>query len=147
MRFLKAVALAAIYCRQVTCIPASTEDLDAECGALGVMKLDKDALPPGVNPDNVRKCLGHPESLVREKDEQGPVHRDVFRRTCWKGRQYGCSYNGYCWRLCGGFIGEWCWAAEERGYGPWIRCSEDNDCGEGLPCGQGDCLACGCRCT
>ncbi|EXU97993.1 hypothetical protein X797_008808 [Metarhizium robertsii] len=70
MQFLKIVAIAVIYFQGVISAPASIEDLDAECGALGVMKIDKDTLPPGVNPDNVRKCLNHPESLVREKGDK-----------------------------------------------------------------------------
>ncbi|KID91667.1 hypothetical protein MGU_01637 [Metarhizium guizhouense ARSEF 977] len=80
MQVLKAVAIAVIYFRGVIAVPASIEDLDAECGALGVMKIDKDTLPPGVNPDNVRKCLNHPESLLREKGD-----KKIFQRQCWKG--------------------------------------------------------------
>ncbi|EFY95661.2 IDI-2 precursor [Metarhizium robertsii ARSEF 23] len=110
MQFLKIVAIAVIYFQGVISAPASIEDLDAECGALGVMKIDKDTLPPGVNPDNVRKCLNHPESLVREKGD-----KKIFERQCWKGGEYGCSHNGYCWRQCGP-SGRWCWAAEEQGF-------------------------------
>ncbi|KJK86451.1 hypothetical protein H633G_09692 [Metarhizium anisopliae BRIP 53284] len=80
MQVLKAVAIAVIYFQQVIAVPTSIEHLDAECGALGVMKIDKDTLPPGVNPDNVRKFLSHPESLLREKGRQEDIRTSMLER-------------------------------------------------------------------
>lgn len=140
MKFLPTVAVAIAYLQGVLSVPASIEDLVTECGALGVMKVDKESLPPGVNPDNVRKCLNHPEGLLRQ-----PQENEVFKRDCWKRASLGCSNSGYCWRQCGQ-NGEWCWAAEEGGLGSWIRCSKWQDCNVNMACGGGGCDVCGCSC-
>ncbi|KHN99828.1 uncharacterized protein MAM_02681 [Metarhizium album ARSEF 1941] len=145
MHFTRAAAVAAMaaLCFQETAsAPASFDDAASTCGALGVMKVDKDSLPPSVKPDNVRKCLNHPESLSR-----GNEGGEIFRRQCWPGGEYGCSNGGYCWTQCAGPSGEWCWAAEEEGFGPWIRCSKWQDCDASMACGQGKvCDSCGCSC-
>ncbi|TWU77543.1 hypothetical protein ED733_007480 [Metarhizium rileyi] len=80
MQFLRAVAIAVIHFQLVASTPASIQDLETTCGALGVMKIDKNTLPQGVDPDHVRKCLNHPESLLRERSEG-----QVFKRECWNG--------------------------------------------------------------
>lgn len=37
-------------------IPGASKE---ECGRLGVMKYDRDDLPEGVTPADLRKCVGH----------------------------------------------------------------------------------------
>ncbi|EFY84846.1 hypothetical protein MAC_09098 [Metarhizium acridum CQMa 102] len=139
MKFLQAVAVAIIYAQGSLSVPASPE---AECGSLGVMKVDPAELPEGVNASQVRKCLGHPEGHGTGRDG-----KQLFARACEFKSAWGCSHGGYCWKACDDENnGKWCWTAENSGYGPWIRCASYQDCERSTPCGQGKCDECGCGC-
>ncbi|RDA86919.1 hypothetical protein CP532_1846 [Ophiocordyceps camponoti-leonardi (nom. inval.)] len=106
----------------------------AECGLLGVMKIDLTKLPTGVDPNDIRKCAEH------------PLRHSLNRRDCWFGDQAGCS-KGYCYRNCGtGGSGQWCWSASNGGLGGWITCKKNSDCNINMSCGIGGCKSCGCSC-
>ena len=133
MRFTLAMGLVALQGAGIL-----SASLEAQCGKLGVMKLDKSTLPPNIDPDQVRLCDEHPTAL-----EQG----NVFERACYTAKLVGCS-RGYCFRQCGtANSGQWCWTAAVFGYGRWLDCTKDNDCSVFDACGLGsNCGACGCSC-
>ncbi|PHH93313.1 hypothetical protein CDD83_7098 [Cordyceps sp. RAO-2017] len=135
MKLYGSLILAALYVGGVASSPAETA-AEKECGALGVMSIDSNSLPPGADPNKVRQCAEHP---------LGPTP-NLHRRDCWYGNPSGCS-KGYCWRTCGaGGSGQWCWSANNGGTGSWIGCKKDSDCNPSMSCGIGNCKTCGCSC-
>ncbi|GKZ24768.1 hypothetical protein AbraIFM66951_002012 [Aspergillus brasiliensis] len=56
---------------------ATDPNAEAECGSLGVMKLDPADLPEGVTPADVRKCADHPLGYL---PHPGAAAGGVFQR-------------------------------------------------------------------
>ncbi|KAK2612506.1 hypothetical protein QQS21_001444 [Conoideocrella luteorostrata] len=133
MQFFKAIALFALQCHVALSSP--TDIVAAECGAMGVMKVDLADVSADVDPSAIRKCAEHPLAASPNP---------VSKRDCWYGKSSGCS-KGYCYKSCGG-NGQWCWTAFNDGYGNWIGCQNDNQCSTNQACGIGNCKACGCSC-
>lgn len=148
--------------------PASAEvapdtALAAECGSLGVMKVDMSDLPEDVNPSAIRRCAEHPLGRypgLAPEDMSDAVNAKLFARddvendlvnlkprACQSGdKDAGCS-GGYCWKLCGlAAAGEWCWTAKLGGLGAWNTCNTDKECTAVQSCGVGTCSTCGCGC-
>ncbi|RDB29454.1 hypothetical protein Hypma_014810 [Hypsizygus marmoreus] len=94
---------------------------DDDCATLGG-PMPKSNLPDGVITNDVRKCVGH------------PLGKGVDAQACWTASPYGCSSDGYCWKVCGN-NGEWCWTAANKGQGAWLRCSTYTDCHATDSCG------------
>lgn len=135
---------------------AAEAALVAECGDLGVMRVDVSQLPDGINPADVRRCADHPlgrspsmapasSSDLQERDTEDDLV-SLKPRACYTKQTYGCD-QGYCWKQCGLLnTGEWCWTATVAGLGTWASCNKDTDCSTLLSCGIGVCKACGCGC-
>ena len=145
MKFSNLVALVA---SQALCVLAASDraDREAQCGALGVMEVDVNNLPAGVDPNEIRTCLEHPKSLL-DVEERG-----LEKRKC---EQFPsgphCSKSGWCYVNCGDpAVGKWCWLAANGGFGAWSGCGNDHDCVLAMDvnalCGAGKCDACGCGC-
>ncbi|PHH66739.1 hypothetical protein CDD81_5871 [Ophiocordyceps australis] len=136
MKFTSTILAFAIYASGALLAAADTS-AEAACGSLGVMQVDKAALPAGVDPNDIRQCAEHPA---------GKLAQPLSKRDCWHGKSSGCSKN-YCWKVCGeNNSGQWCWTAFNKGYGKWIGCSDDSQCNTGMACGIGKCDSCGCSC-
>lgn len=133
MQFFKAIVLLALQCRVALSSP--TDNVAAECGAMGVMTVDMTSLPTGVDPSAIRKCAEHP---------LGASPNPISKRACWYGKPSGCT-KGFCWKGCGG-TGQWCWTAFNDGLGNWIGCTNDDECNTNAACGTGNCKTCGCSC-
>lgn len=138
----------------------------AECGSLGVMKVDVSELPEGIDPSGIRRCAEHPlgryPGLAPEDMSDAPG-LDVFARhdeadddeddlvslkprACYTAAASGCS-GGYCWKQCGlRNSGEWCWTAQLAGLGSWNTCTTSAQCTTLQTCGIGICRSCGCSC-
>ena len=132
MRFTLATALIALQGAGVL-----SASIEAQCGKLGVMKINKADLPAGADPNAVRLCDEHPVT----------TEVNVFERACYTAKTVGCS-RGYCFRQCTtSTVGSWCWTALNLGVGNWINCTQDSDCSILGVCGVGtNCAACGCSC-
>ena len=117
------------------------------CGSLGVMNTTE--LGPDVNLDEVRLCREHPMGKTSPYTQPGAVGEDKLldKRSCWYGKEVGCS-NGYCFKTCGIHgNGDWCWTAHgDTGMGPWIKCLGDSQCSSYATCAGGGCKSCGCGC-
>lgn len=133
MKFINIILFVALQCGVALSSP--TDNGAAECGALGVMKVDTSSLPADVDVNAIRKCAEHPVA-----SSPNPISK----RECWHGKPSGCS-KGYCWKSCGG-TGQWCWTAFNDGYGEWIGCTNDGQCNTNQACGIGNCKTCGCSC-
>ncbi|KAF3310803.1 hypothetical protein TWF173_009160 [Orbilia oligospora] len=148
---------------------AAVSSAAAECGSLGVLEIDLNDLPAGVDPSALRKCAGHPLGHTRDlkKTTYTPLTPEEIERAqnveldarsvipalsgraanaCWFGASSGCT-DGYCWKSCGN-NGEWCWTAANGGSGNWLQCNSANQCGTGEACGKGckKSKSCGCSC-
>lgn len=157
---MKATILLALYATLTSAVKMGPEGI---CGDLGVMKADPDNLPDNVDITDLRLCADHPMGRNRTVEGLTPVPVEtttsavadtglsgIEKRACYFGADKGCS-NGYCWKMCGGSDGAWCWTAESSGTGPWRKCSKDSDCGTagwGFGCGTNckDKGVCGCSC-
>ena len=124
----------------------SHPDAEAECGALGVMEWDLDALQGDYDLPQLRKCREHPLSEnIHSRDEDDGLNY-LMKRKCVSNSTRGaaCS-DGWCWSTCRGATGSWCWLAKNNGTGAWQKCSSGCKA-RGLGCGKGNCKACGCGC-
>ncbi|KAL0959500.1 hypothetical protein HGRIS_011210 [Hohenbuehelia grisea] len=146
--------IASLFFASLAVVDGAATYAKDECGDLGVMNIDVARLTSGIDPSKVRKCLNHPEGSDGPNDSDVPSvnvssleNKALERRECWFKSRYGCSTNGYCWKVCDG-NGGWCWAASNGGTGDWLRCASYKDCGEGdsFACGAGGCKDCGCSC-
>lgn len=140
---------------------AAEAALVAECGELGVMKVDASELPDGIDISQVRHCAEHPlgrspglsPSGTTEAHERRDASAEALEelsslepRSCYTAATHGCS-GGYCWKQCGLLnTGEWCWTATLAGLGTWTSCKSDAECSTLQSCGIGVCKACGCGC-
>jgi hypothetical protein len=152
---LKAIVLFSSYVTHtaLAAVPLRRE-VDSDCGLLGEMKLPE-VLPAGVdlNPENIRKCAEHPLLLIPSelKDERESnaasinASTSLTKRDCEFGSPFGCSKNGFCWKVCDS-AGGWCWTAKNGGIGAWETCTSFNECNTGMACGIGNCDKCGCSC-
>ncbi|KAF4216836.1 hypothetical protein CNMCM8980_007331 [Aspergillus fumigatiaffinis] len=142
-------------------VPAT--DNPEECGSLGVMMYDPDALPEGATAADVRKCDGHPLGRHRPTEGASLAPWDAAlelapqsgaagletraKNACYLDAPYGCS-GGFCWKACGNTDrGEWCWTATLGGTGSYIACKRWQDCGTfSYACSHGISPAAGCGC-
>lgn len=141
MRFNAAIIMALAQAANAISTPTPSEV--AECGALGVTVNNDTALPPGVDPGEIRTCADHPIG------HDVPLEGSLEKRKCYYGSKNSGCYKGYCWKKCNGSgEGPWCWTARNEGFGGWYTCRADRDCKTSMDCGQavGGCKACGCSC-
>lgn len=141
MKFNAALIMALALSANAVSPPTPSEI--AKCGDLGVTGSNDTALPPGVDPSQVRTCVDHPLS-----NETIP-EPSLEKRECYYGsKDKGCD-KGYCWKKCkGSGEGPWCWTARNGGFGDWYTCGADKDCKTSYDCGQSlkPCGDCGCSC-
>ncbi|OAL54694.1 hypothetical protein IQ07DRAFT_628456 [Pyrenochaeta sp. DS3sAY3a] len=73
----------------------------------------------------------------------------LFKRKCESSAPYGCSKDGFCWKVCGDG-GKWCWTGTgSNGEKEFRKCSNWGQCSQAHPCATG-CKKhpedCGCSC-